>query len=117
MEDFIKKLLQLVEWTYREEQAFMENLSKEEQRETGTFEKWSARDIIAHNSFWKNRRLQDISLALNGGSPARIENYNEINKQVFEENKNKYWDEIKITQMMSRKILPGQLQLHQLMLL
>ena len=38
---------------------------------------------------------QDISLALNGGSPARIEDYNEINKQVFEENKNKYWDEIK----------------------
>ena len=95
MEDFRLRLIQLVEWAYNEEQAFIKNLTEEERKETGKFEKWSARDIIAHNTFWKNRRLQDINLALAGSSPDRAEDYNEINKEVFEENKNRRWEEIR----------------------
>ncbi len=94
MEDFKSKLLILIEWTYKEEKEFVKSLTEEEQKETGKFEKWSAKDIIAHNTFWKNKRLQDIKTALKGNLPTSTEDYNEINKEVFEENKNKLWDEI-----------------------
>jgi hypothetical protein len=94
LEDFKLKLFQLIEWTYEEEQAFVKNLTAEESKETGKFEKWSARDIIAHNTFWKNKRLEDINIALKGSSPGSTDDYNKINKEVFEENKNKSWEEI-----------------------
>lgn len=86
--------MQIVEWAYKEEQSLIRNLSEEDVKETGIFEKWSAKDIIAHNSFWKKKRLQDIKIALKGSSPDSTENYHEINREVFEENKNKHWDEI-----------------------
>ncbi len=84
----------LIEWTYKEEKEFVKSLTEEERKEPGKFEDWSAKDIIAHNTFWKNKRLQDIVTALKGNLPASTEDYNEINKEVFEENKNKRWDEI-----------------------
>ena len=84
----------MVEWTYEEESALVEKLSEKEYAEIGIFKKWSAKDIIAHNSFWKLRRLQAIKDAINHESPEKIENYDEINIKVFEENKNNSWDNI-----------------------
>ncbi len=94
MEDFKQKLLKLVGWTYEEEIVLVDKLSGGEQAETGISRKWSAKDIIAHNSFWKLKRVQDLNDAINHRPPQIIENYNEINEKVFEENKNNSWDNI-----------------------
>ena len=94
MEDFKQKLLQLIDWTYSEEKVLVEKLSEEERLVLGTLNKWSAKDLIAHTSFWKQKRMQDINNALCGKSPQKIENINEIIKEVFEGNKNRTWDDI-----------------------
>ena len=94
MEDFKQKLLQLVKWVYEEEILLVEKLSEKEHSETGIPNKWSLKDIIAHDSFWKLMRVQDFNDTINHKSPRIIENYDELNKKVFEENQNDSWGNI-----------------------
>jgi tetratricopeptide (TPR) repeat protein len=94
MEEFNQKLLQIIEWVYREEKTLVDKLTDEEIAETGTFNKWTAKDIIAHNSFWKLLRAKSIDDVLKGKSPAEIGDFQKINEEVFKEYINYSWDDI-----------------------
>jgi tetratricopeptide (TPR) repeat protein len=94
MEEFNQKLLQLTEWVYKEEQTLRDKLNKKEYAETGTFKKWSAKDIIAHTSFWKLLRAKSINAVLSGKTPAEIGDFQKINEGIFREFINHSWDDI-----------------------
>lgn len=82
------KLLRLLERTYTEEQTLAANLSKEQRTASGTLEQWSAKDLIAHLAYWKKRLAQSITNASPDEPPLSEAQENEINAQVFEENRN-----------------------------
>ena len=94
MEEFNQKLLQIIEWVYKEEQDLRDKLTDKEYSETGTFNKWSAKDIIAHTSFWKLLRAKSIDAVLRGVTPAEIGDFQKINEGVFREYINHSWDDI-----------------------
>ncbi len=94
MDEFNQKLTHIMKWVYREEKILVDKLTDEEIAETGTFNKWSAKDIIAHNSFWKLLRAKSIDDVLRDKIPAEIGDFQKINEEIFREYKNRSWDNI-----------------------
>jgi hypothetical protein len=86
-------LLRLLERTFEEEQTLVAKLSKEQRLASGSLEQWSAKDLIAHIAYWKQRRAQ--SIAASADEPLLSEGQeNKINAQVFEENRNLMWEKV-----------------------
>ena len=92
MEGVKQKLIQLINLAFEEEQVLIGKLSERERAEIGTFKQWSAKDLIAHNAFWKLNRANSIADTLKGKSSAIVGH--ELNKGVFEENLNRSWNDI-----------------------
>jgi hypothetical protein len=88
------KLLRLLERTYEEEQTLVAKLSKEQRLASGTLEQWSTKDLIAHLAYWKQRRAQSITAASADETSLSEAQENEINAQVFEENRNLAWEKV-----------------------
>jgi len=89
-----QKLLGVLERTYEEEQALVANLSDEERSAIGTYEQWSAKDLMAHIAAWKEKRAQSTA-ATSRGEPAPVErDYEEVNAEIFEANQDRSWDEV-----------------------
>ncbi len=88
-------LLDLLANAVRIENDFIENLSPEDLAAEGKADDWSARDMIAHCAYWKKRRVAEIPLVLNGGQPTRFDDFDHENDKVFQQNKDKSWDEVR----------------------
>lgn len=87
------KLLELLDKGYQLERDFIAALSDEEREADGTFEDWSAKDLVAHDFFWRKRHAEDILEVLAGKSPSQIDD-DEINAGVFTQYKDQSWDQI-----------------------
>jgi hypothetical protein len=77
----------------RSEHAFTESawnqVREQELLQPGVEGEWSAKDMMAHLSFWENRMIQWSNEALSGQSfelPAGNEVVDKINARVYEEN-------------------------------
>jgi hypothetical protein len=90
------QLRQLVEETYSHELAFVEALDPAERERIGTFENWSARDMLAHNAAWKGSLASELAAAARGDPSARGDDfdYNAENEVIFEAHQGKSWAEI-----------------------
>ena len=86
-------LIQLTERTGEGLQAFVDRLSDAERSETGTFEKWSAKDVIAHIAAWISNRAGQLAAIQRGDAPQDFED-DEANPQIFEQFRNKTWSEV-----------------------
>jgi hypothetical protein len=63
------ELTVLLQKGYRAEREFIAALSDEERNAQGTFERWTAKDIIAHNSYWRKHHAENLLAILVGTSP------------------------------------------------
>ena len=88
-----KELTSLLQKGYQADKEFMATLSDEDRTADGTFENWTAKDIIAHNSYWRKRHADDVLEVLAGRSPAQVDD-DEINVGVYSQYKDQSWDEI-----------------------
>jgi tetratricopeptide (TPR) repeat protein len=86
-------LLNLLAEAYQEEQKFVANLSKDEKNDHGTIEHWSAKDIIAHNAFWKQHRAEQIT-APDNRELTDFQDFEYLNARTFEENYDLAWEDI-----------------------
>ena len=86
-------LIQLTERMGEGLQAFVDRLSDAERSETGTFEKWSAKDVIAHIAAWISNRAGQLAAIQRGDAPQDFED-DEANPQIFEQFRNKTWSEV-----------------------
>lgn len=89
-----RKLLDLLERTGGDERAFVEDLTGEERAAAGSIEQWSAKDVLAHIAFWKGQQAANVAAALRGETPARTEDYHQVNAEVFEQNCNRSWGDV-----------------------
>lgn len=94
MGEFKQKILEITDWVYQEERTLIDKLTDKEYAEIGTFQKWSAKDIIAHTSFWKLLRAKSINDFLRGETPRELGDYQKINEEVFKKYLNSSWDDI-----------------------
>lgn len=88
-----KELTHLLHLGYQAEKDFMAALSEQERSVEGTFENWTAKDNVAHNSFWRKRHAEDVLEVLAGASPAE-EDTDDINVEVYSQYKDHTWDEV-----------------------
>lgn len=88
-----KKLTELLQKGYQAEREFIATLSDEERNADGTFEQWTAKDNVAHNSYWRKLHADDVLDVLAGKSPLQVDD-DEINVGVYSQYKDQSWDEI-----------------------
>jgi hypothetical protein len=88
------KIMDLLERAFALEKELVSSLSQEERRVIGERERWSIKDQIAHCSAWKERLAKNLSMALKGVVPPRDEDYEQVNHDIFEKNREKTWDEV-----------------------
>ncbi|HSV86840.1 MAG TPA: ClbS/DfsB family four-helix bundle protein [Levilinea sp.] len=87
------KLLKLLSLAHQEENQFVDSLSDEEKNEMGRMDYWSAKDTLAHNTFWKQRRADQIA-APDNPTLTGFRDFDQINAQVYVENHRLTWSNV-----------------------
>lgn len=92
-------LLGLLKQAHEMEMDFVDALSDPERARIGTLENWSARDIISHNAAWNARMADNLLAVSEGRAPSRPEDIDGENARLFEEHRDKTWDQVLSTAM------------------
>lgn len=98
------ELNELLQKGYQAEKEFAAALAEEERNADGTFEGWTAKDIIAHNSYWRKRHAEDILAVLRGDSPDPADD-DQVNEEVYSQYKNHSWEEVDALAKTSLKVM------------
>ncbi len=92
--DIKATLLDLLEHAYKEEQAFVAQLSDKERSAAGTAEQWSVKDMIAHNVTWTERLVRNLAPEARNEPPIDYGDINQTNAEIFETHCHKSWAEV-----------------------
>lgn len=90
-----KEINKLLQKGYQAEKDFISALSDKERNLDGTFERWTAKDNIAHNSYWRKHHAENILAVLAGESPIQTDD-DQINERVYSQYKDQSWEEVKM---------------------
>lgn len=91
-------LIGLLEKARADTRAFDEALSEAEQAAAGKPDHWSAKDVKAHVTVWNDRIAAQLEAAARGEQPEIIQDFNEANRQIFEANRERSWQDLQIYQ-------------------
>lgn len=92
---FQSLLLRLLQDAYVAQQTWWSDLSEEEQSAVGTVERWSARDYIAHLTFWRRRLSEKLKAVWQKTPPSAMPaEFDEMNMQVFQQYRDKPLEDI-----------------------
>ncbi len=87
-------LLNLLYQAQLSQDAFLQKLNATERAAIGTPEYWSAKDHVAHMTFWRQRLVLKLAAILKYETPPTSENFEQLNIQVFEAQRERPWSEI-----------------------
>ena len=87
-----QKTLDLLDFAQREEQAFIDGLSGEERAFEGSFEQWSAKDMLTHLYAWKVHYVNVLNVLKAGGTPEPVGDIDQKNAAIYDTHHNKAWD-------------------------
>lgn len=92
--DRLKPILaELLDRTRSAEEVLVTGLSPEEQNVKGTFDRWSAKDLIAHLTAWHQNLVEMLEVILRGETPPPRPNVDEANARTFEINAARSWEQ------------------------
>lgn len=86
--DIPTHLMGLIKKAHRLEMEYLNSLSEGERQAAGTYEQWAPKDRISHITYWRRRSVETLSYLLRGQNPPEYPDYEECNRQNFEETKN-----------------------------
>jgi len=85
-------ILDLLQQSHLDEEACLQELSETERTAIGTPERWSAKDHMAHRTFWHQDLIGKVTAILQHQEVAPSEESDDqINAKVFEEHKLRPW--------------------------
>lgn len=88
-------LLDLLQQAYLDEDAFLQGLDETERSAIGTPEHWSAKDHIAHMTFWRQQVvLSLVAIVQHQEHPLNGKSVEENNDATFEEKHLRPWSDI-----------------------
>jgi tetratricopeptide (TPR) repeat protein len=87
------RVLATLERARADQQALVDTLSEAERAQSGTPERWSAKDLVVHITSWKERTVEVIA-ASRRGEPPPNEDVDDHNARVFEANRGRTWEEV-----------------------
>lgn len=91
--DLTTRLVTLLRAGSAVQQAYVAGLSVAEREALGTPERWSAKDLVAHLTGWKTRRLQQLDAVLRGEA-APVFDLDETNARTWDEQQRRPWEDI-----------------------
>src|SRR5579872_716284 len=86
-------LLDLLQQARLAQDAFVQELNVPERDATGTPEYWSARDHVAHMTFWRQRLVLKLTAILNKETLESAD-FEQLNPIIFEEQRYRPWSDI-----------------------
>ncbi len=88
-------LLDLLQQGHLDEEAFLQELNETERTAIGTPEHWSAKDHVAHMTFWHQDLVLKLTAILQHQEvPPSEESEEQLNSMVFEEQQQHPWSDI-----------------------
>jgi tetratricopeptide (TPR) repeat protein len=75
------------------QEAFVATLTEDERQAEGTRERWSAKDVVAHVTSWKSRRLLSLD-AIARGEEVPVFDMDGTNAQTWEEQHRRSWEDV-----------------------
>jgi len=88
------ELTELLQKGYQAEKNFTATLSEEERNADGSLEKWTAKDMIAHNSHWRKQHAENVLAVLAGNVPTDAEDINHANEAIYYQYRGQSWEEV-----------------------
>ncbi|MEJ2558405.1 MAG: ClbS/DfsB family four-helix bundle protein [Anaerolineae bacterium] len=88
------RLTDLLQRAYDEEQALVARLTEDERSATGSLERWSAKDIVAHLVEWKARTGQRLAATARNEPPPTYDDIDQANAEIFEEHRHQTWADL-----------------------
>lgn len=88
------QLLNILEQGMESKRTFVANLTDEQKEYAGTYEKWSAKDILAHMSYWKDLRGSRYTALAYGEELQPLPNFEQGNVECFKRFSDSSWDEV-----------------------
>src|SRR6059058_4466753 len=76
------------------QQTLVTELNDTERAAIGTPEHWSARDHVAHITFWKQRLSLRLAALARNETPPRFDDVEHLNAQTFEEQHQRPWSDV-----------------------
>lgn len=89
--DILKELL---EKGCQAEKELIAALSDAERNAIGSLEAWTAKDVIAHNSYWRKYHAENLLGALEGRIPDPTEDLDHANEDVYYKYRDQPWEEV-----------------------
>ena len=87
-------LLDLLRHAQISQHTFIQELSPSERAALGTPELWTAKDHIAHMTFWRQRLVLRLQALLGKTLQPPPENFGQLNPIIFEEQRTRSWSDI-----------------------
>jgi hypothetical protein len=87
-------LLDLLRQAQFSQNAFFQELTPAELATVGTSEYWSAKDHVAHMTFWRQRLVLRLQALIRKETPPQAENFEQLNPVIFEEQRYRPWPDI-----------------------
>jgi DinB superfamily len=88
------QLHRLIDMAHERQLAQIAALSDAERDESGTSERWSAKDQFAHTMYWKERLSERLTAASHGESPAEEGDVQSTNEANFKAHRNRPWADV-----------------------
>lgn len=77
------RLIDLLSYTYAQEQDFAASLSADQRTTIGSPERWAAKDNLAHCAAWQKNLAENLAAATSGGPYQHFEEITRRNEQIF----------------------------------
>jgi hypothetical protein len=106
--DVRPKLIELLEQTQAEEEAFIAQLTAQERERVGKVNDWSAKDLIAHLAGWKLRMADRLAALGRGDTTAQTEEIDAENALIWSEYCDRSWEEVvQASSLGHRRLIDG----------
>jgi hypothetical protein len=102
-------LLDLLRQASEDLETFVRDLSEAERAASGTPDHWSAKDHVAHMTFWRERLAANLAAILAGEAPPSSEPFLELNEQVFTQRRDTPWPDVLDASRQVDKRLAGEI--------
>ena len=91
-----KELAELLKKGRQAEEQFVAALTEAERTADSTVEKWATKDIIAHNSHWRQHHAENLLAALAGETPINTDDIDHANEDVYRRYRDESWETIEM---------------------
>lgn len=88
-------LVALLDYSRTVEAEFLRELTDPEIEATGAPDQWTAKDLVAHVTTWRERGTEDLLAVRAGVAPPELREFDGVNREIYFENRDQTWDALR----------------------